>query len=81
MEFNKTRDSLVILLTSSDNGDLTMTIPRTLLDSKQHIQPYQFTVLVDNYPVRYTQTVSSYYNTLTIPFSHGSGKIEIMVPE
>lgn len=81
VEFNKTRTSLVILLTTSDDGNLTVTIPRTLLESRLHIQPYQFMVQVDDYPIRYMQTTSSYGNTLTIPFNHGSSKIEISVPE
>lgn len=76
-EFNKTRSSFIILLTASDDGDLTVTIPRALLDSGLHIEPYQFLVLVDGYPVRYLQSTSILDNTLTIPFDHGSAKIEI----
>lgn len=79
VEFNKTRASLVILLTANDNGDLTVTIPRALLDSRLNDQPYQFLVLVDDYPVRYVQTTSISDNTLTIPFSMESAKIEITI--
>jgi len=77
VEYNKTRSSLVILLTTSGNGDLSITIPRALLDSRQHIQPYQFLVLVNENPIRYAQTTTIYDNTLTIPFNNGSTKIEI----
>lgn len=79
VEFDKTRISLVISLTANNDGDLTMDIPRALLDSRSGVQPYQFLVLVDDHPIRYVQTSSLLDNTLTIPFSYGSTKIEIAV--
>ncbi|MDE1766764.1 MAG: hypothetical protein KGI27_10915 [Thaumarchaeota archaeon] len=80
-KYDNTRAALEIYLTANGNGDLVVTIPRQLLDSPQHIEPYQFFVMVDNYPVRYVQTTSASNNTLTIPFSSGSAIIEISVSE
>ncbi len=79
---SKQSNSLILSLGTTSNGTLTVSIPRTLLDSKSAYsnQDTQFIILVDKQEVKYIETTSIDARTLTIPFELGAKKIEITAP-
>jgi predicted secreted protein with PEFG-CTERM motif len=78
-------ESLLVDVVTTGNGTLTITLPRTLIDSTVNGQDDKFFVLIDGENVDFQESKSSTDRTLTIPFSDGSQEIEIMgtqvVPE
>jgi predicted secreted protein with PEFG-CTERM motif len=85
MSVNTQDASILVDINTTGNGTLTITLPRTLIDSTVNGQDDQFFVLVDGENVDFQESKSSTDRTLTIPFSDGSQEIEIMgtqvVPE
>ena len=77
--------SLLVNISTTGDGTLTITLPRTVIDSTVNGQDDQFFVLVDGEVVDIQESKSSTDRTLTIPFSDGAQEIEIMgtqvVPE
>lgn len=75
--------SLVLSMSASSNGTLSISIPRALLDSKSGYsnQDTQFIVLVDGQEIKYSETVSLITRTLSIPFEFGAEKIEIIATQ
>ena len=79
-------NSLVISIDATEDGSITLTIPRSILDA---ILPEggddDFFVLIDGEEVEFDETKSSTDRTLTIPFPAGTEQIEIIgtfvVPE
>lgn len=81
---NTTQNSLSVFVESTaQKGEVTLTIPRALLDSKSVYgnQDTSFVVLVDKTEVKYTETASIDARTLTIPFEFGAKKIEIIATQ
>ncbi len=81
---NTTQNSLSVFVESTaQKGEVTLTIPRALLDSKSSYgnQDTPFIVLVDKTEVKYTETTSIDTRTLTIPFEFGAKKIEIIATQ
>ncbi len=79
-------NSLIISIEATDDGSLTLTIPRSVLDAVfENGEDDEFFVLVDGEEVDFDETVSSTHRTLTIAFSAGAEEIEIIgtfvVPE
>jgi predicted secreted protein with PEFG-CTERM motif len=73
---------------SSNGGNLTITLPTTLIDAYQGSDETHFMVLNKNHGIQYTELENfetSQNRTLTIPFGLGTSTIEIkgtyMVPE
>ncbi len=85
MSINPGDQSLLVDVTTAGNGTLTITLPRTLIDSTVNGQDDQFFVLVDGESVDIQESKSSTDRTLTIPVSDGAQEVEIMgtqiVPE
>jgi len=79
-------NSLIIIIDATDDGSLTLTIPRSVLDALLgNGDDDDFFVLVDGEEVDFDEITSATDRTLTIPFQAGSEEIEIIgtfvVPE
>jgi len=78
--------SLIVSIQTTGNGQLTIDLPRALIDAKINNQTDdQFFVLNDGQEAQFTETKTTTDRTLTIPFTDGTGQIEIIgtwiVPE
>ena len=79
-------NSLIISIDATDDGSLTLTIPRSVLDAiLENGDDDDFFVLVDGEEVDFDETTSSTDRILTIAFPAGAEEIEIIgtfvVPE
>jgi predicted secreted protein with PEFG-CTERM motif len=78
-------ESLLIDVSTTGNGTMTITLPRALIDSTINGQDTQFFVLVDGENIDFQESKSNADRNLTIPFSDGAQEIEIIgtqvVPE
>ena len=71
--------AIAIGITATDDGLLTITIPRTLMDAlRDDGQDDQYFVLVDGEEVNYEETTTSTDRTLAIRFPTGSEEILII---
>ena len=78
--------SLIVSIQTTGDGRLTMDLPRALIDAKINNQTDdQFFVINDGQEAQFTETKTTTDRTLTIPFTDGTGQIEIIgtwiVPE
>ncbi|MGI0008491.1 MAG: hypothetical protein ACRD92_02615 [Nitrosopumilaceae archaeon] len=74
--------SLTILIKTTANGTLIVDLPRALIDPKINNQDSQFIIVEDGQEVDYRQIkTTSTDRILSIPFSYGISKIEIIAPE
>ena len=70
--------SLLIDIEAIDDGSITLTIPRSVLDATINDNDDEFFVLVDGEEVDFEEITTSTDRTLTIEFSAGSEQIEII---
>ena len=78
--------TLTVNLQSTTDGQITLNIPRNVLDAKAGVKDDSFFVLVDGQEKdSFTDNPSASTRTLTIPFGAGAGQVEIIgtqaVPE
>ena len=73
--------SLIVEITASEDGSLKAVIPRNIIDSIYEEQDDVFYILIDGEEVKFTETVTEDYRTLTIPITKGSRQIEIIGTE
>jgi predicted secreted protein with PEFG-CTERM motif len=79
--------SLIVSIQTTGDGQLTIDLPRALIDAKKSDNQTddQFFVLNDGQEAQFTETTTTTDRTLTIPFTDGTGQIEIIgtwiVPE
>ena len=77
--------SLVVSITSSSDGNLTMTIPRSLIDAKANTGDDQFFVLVDGADTDFTESKTDTDRTITVLIPNGTQQVEVIgtqvVPE
>ncbi|SMH72464.1 PEFG-CTERM sorting domain-containing protein [Candidatus Nitrosotalea okcheonensis] len=78
--------ALVVNIQATNDGQITLNIPRSVLDAKSGTGDSVFAVLVDGEQIQqFTETPSTDTRTITIPFQMASEKIEIIgtqiVPE
>lgn len=77
--------SLIVSLKSANDGNLTMTMPRTLIDAKTSTGDDQFFVLVDGADTDFTENKTSTDRTITVSFTQDTRQIEVIgtqvVPE
>jgi len=66
--------SLIIQIETFSDGELTITLPKEIIDTDEE----GFFVLVDGEPVNHEERDDVDYWTLTIPFLYGSEEIEII---
>jgi len=78
-------NSLIIYIDATDDGSLTLTIPRSVMDATINGGDDDFFVLVDGEEVDFDEITTSTDRTLTIAFPAGAEEIEIIgtfvVPE
>ena len=78
-------NSLIIAIDATDDGSLTITIPRSVLLAETNGEDDDLFILIDGEEVDFDETISSTDRTLTIPFPAGAETIEIIgtwvVPE
>jgi len=70
--------SLLVYIESTDDGTITLTIPRSVLDATINNGDDQFFVLVDGEEVDFDEIITSTDRTLTINFLAGTEEIEII---
>jgi len=70
--------SLLVYIESTDDGTITLTIPRSVLDATINNGDDQFFVLVDGEEVDFEEISTSTDRTLTINFLAGTEEIEII---
>jgi predicted secreted protein with PEFG-CTERM motif len=77
--------SLLVYIETTDDGSITLTIPRTILDASINDGDDEFFVLVDGEEVDFEEIKTSADRTITIEFLAGTEQIEIIgtfvVPE
>ena len=77
--------SLIISLNASNDGEITITLPRDVIDAKIGNEDDEFFVLVDNEEVAFDETSTAADRTVTVQFDAGVETIEIIgtfaVPE
>jgi len=71
-------NSLIIRIEATDDGSITLTIPRSILDAKINGEDDDFFVLIDGEEVDFDETTTSTDRTLTIEFPAGAEEIEII---
>ena len=72
------QSSLIIEIEAVDDGELTITLPRELIDAKIGDADDDFFVLVDAEEVDFDETKTDLDRTLTIGFFAGTEEIEII---
>ena len=70
--------SLLIYIETTDEGSITLSIPRSILDSSINGGDDEFFVLVDGEEVDFEEIKTSMDRTLTIEFLAGTEQIEII---
>ena len=70
--------SLLLYIESTDDGSITLTIPRSVLDATINSEDDQFFVLVDGEEVDFEEIATSTERTLIINFMAGAEEIEII---
>lgn len=88
---NIANKTLTMAVTSADGGDLTLEIPRQMLDSQQSANDTRFQVLIDGKPVQYqegtpvTAEDGTQFREITTFVPKGAAKLEVtgtqVVPE
>lgn len=77
--------SLVLSLKSTSDGNLTMTLPRSLIDAKLGANDDSFFVLVDGADTDFTESKNATDRTIMVSFPESSEQIEVIgtqvVPE
>ena len=77
--------SLIVSIKSVNDGNLTMTMPRSLIDAKTSTGDDQFFVLVDGADTDFTESKTDANRTITVSFPQDTNQIEIIgtqvVPE
>jgi len=85
MEIEMDSNSLVIEVVATDNGSISVTLPRDVIDATNNGDDDDFFVIVDGEEVDFQETKTSTDRTLTVEFPAGAEEIEIIgtfvVPE
>jgi len=71
-------NSLIVSIDATNDGSITLTIPRSVLDATINGEDDDFFVLVDGEEVDFEETMTSTDRTLTIAFPAGAEEIEII---
>ena len=70
--------SITVDLINAEGGEITLTLPRNVIDSSVDGVDEVFFVLVDGYEIEYTEVATDQYRTITIPFSAEANSIEVI---
>ena len=78
-------NSLIIAIESNDAGEISLTLPRELIDAKIGDADDDFFVIINGEEVEFEETTTLENRTISIPFSEDTEEIEIIgtyvVPE
>ena len=77
-KINLDTKSLIISIEPISDGELTVIVPRSLLNAKINSGDDRFFVIVDGEEIKYEETKTGQYRTLTVPFVYGNAEIEII---
>ncbi|MFB5619053.1 MAG: PEFG-CTERM sorting domain-containing protein, partial [Candidatus Nitrosomaritimum aestuariumsis] len=78
MTADGSQNSVIIEVDSTDDGQITVTLPRDVVDATIGDEDDEFFVLVDNEEVAFEETKTSTDRTLTIEVPAGTETIEII---
>lgn len=78
MSLNTQDTSLVVDLKTSSDGNLTMTMPRTLIDAKSGSSDDQFIVLVDGADTEFTESKTDADRTISLSIPDGTQQVEVI---
>jgi len=85
ISMNPQDSSLIVSIKSSSDGNLTMTLPRTLIDAKTATGDDTFLVLVDGADSEFTETQNNSNRTVMVSIPKGTEQVEVIgtqvVPE
>lgn len=73
--------SIIIIIDATDDGELTLTIPRDIFEAKEDGQSGEdipFNILIDGGLADATETIMADSRTLVIPFTAGTEAIEVV---
>lgn len=70
-------NSIAVLIQSNGDGNMSLKLPRSLIDAKRDGEDTHFIVKVDDHGVNYDEVVSLRSRILTVPFHLGDQKITI----
>ncbi len=72
------KNSVTIEIDSTDDGQISVTLPRDVIDAKVGDEDDQFFILVDGEEVDFEETVSTTDRTVTVEFPAGTETIEVI---
>ncbi|NIM26145.1 MAG: PEFG-CTERM sorting domain-containing protein, partial [Nitrososphaeria archaeon] len=72
------QNSVTIEIDSTDDGQISVTLPRDVIDAKVGDEDDQFFILVDGEEVDFEETVSTTDRTVTVEFPAGTETIEVI---
>ena len=78
MTADGSQNSVIVEIDSTDDGQITITLPRDVVDATVGDEDDEFFVLVDNEEVTFEETKTSTDRTLTVEFPAGAETIEII---
>ncbi|HJT09893.1 MAG TPA: PEFG-CTERM sorting domain-containing protein [Candidatus Nitrosotalea sp.] len=78
VQVNTQETSLVVLINSTSDGNLVIDMPRSLIDAKAGVNDDNFIVLIDDTYTSYHETKTDTDRTLSIAFTGGTERIEII---
>ena len=78
MTADGSQNSVIVEIDSTDDGQITITLPRDVVDATVGDEDDEFFVLVDNEEVAFEETKTSTDRTLTVEFPAGAETIEII---
>jgi predicted secreted protein with PEFG-CTERM motif len=85
MSLDTNATSLIISLQMTSDGNLTITLPRTVIDAKAGANDDQFFVLVDGADTNFQESKTTTDRTISVPVVDGTERVEIIgtqvVPE
>ncbi len=85
MTINPQDTSLIVSLQSSTDGNLTLTLPRSLIDAKDGANDDNFFVLVDGADTDFAENKTSTDRTITVGIPQDTTQVEVIgtqvVPE
>jgi predicted secreted protein with PEFG-CTERM motif len=85
VSINPQDTSLIVSIKSVNDGNLTMTMPRSLIDAKTSTGDDQFFVLVDGADTDFTESKTNATRTIIVSFPQDTNQIEVIgtqvVPE
>jgi predicted secreted protein with PEFG-CTERM motif len=81
MSLDTNQTSLVISMQTTSQSNLTITVPRMLMDAKSGSSDDKFIVLEDGADTDFNETKTGTDRTLSIPIADGTQKVEIIGTE